>query len=95
MERREIIASLRDKTLQLIEDNGRLRQEYDALSTERDSLKAENRDLKLATATLEKRVSLLELSNGLAGGGVDTKQAQARINQLMREIDRCIALINR
>lgn len=95
MDRRATIESLRDKIGRLIDDNGRLRRECDALSAEREALKTENRDLKLAAAALEKRVGMLELGDSLAGGGVDTKQARARINRLMREIDRCIALINK
>ncbi len=95
MAQKAVIQSLHDKVVRLIEDNRRLRGECDALSAERDTLKTENRDLKLAAAALEKRISMLELSGGLAGGGVDTKQARARINGLMREIDRCIALMNK
>ncbi len=95
MDRRVIIESLRDKVGRLIEDNKRLAGECSALSAERDTLKVENRDLKLASAALEKRIGTLELGGGLAGGGVDTRQARARINRLMREIDRCIALMNK
>lgn len=50
--------------------------------------------LKQTVAELERRIGVLELKEGLTGG-TDSKRAQARINRLMREIDRCIALMNR
>ena len=67
---------------------------------ENDRLFAENRELALrrelkqTVAELERRIGVLELKEGLTGG-TDSRRAQARINRLMREIDRCIALMNR
>lgn len=95
MPQREIIDSLSSKIDRLIEENERLRAECLSLSSEKDKLRTENREHKVAQAALESRVKLLELGGGLTGGAVDTKQARDRINRLMREIDRCIALMNR
>lgn len=90
-----IIKSLDEKIDRLIRDNERVRGEYAAVSVERDSLRKENRELKESITALEKRIRLLELGEGLTAGTADTKQARLRINRLMREIDRCIALMNR
>ncbi len=95
MDQRAIIESLRVKVGRLIGENERLKGECDASSVERDTLRAENRELKLSASALEKRIAMLELGGSLAGGSADTKQARARINRLMREIDRCIALMNK
>lgn len=89
-----IIESLGEKIDRLIAENERLMGEYSAVSAERDSLRKNNRELKETVAALEKRVKLLELGEGLKAGTGDTKQARARINHLMREIDRCIELMN-
>ena len=35
------------------------------------------------------------LAEGLAGGGRNRERARARVNRLVREVDRCIALLNR
>ena len=42
-----------------------------------------------------KRLSDLcaELTEGLAGGGRNREKARARVNRLMREVDKCIALL--
>lgn len=90
-----IISSLGEKIARLIEDNRSAHGERDRLAKECDRLKTENRELKQAAASLEKRVKVLELGQSITGGSGDTKQAKARINRLMREIDRCIALMNR
>lgn len=94
MVQQAIIDSLEEKIKRIIEENDRLREEHAALSKERDMLRSENRDRKSAATALENKIRLLELGGGLTGGSVDTKQARARINRLMREIDRCIALMN-
>lgn len=89
-----IIKSLSEKVARLIEDNRSVRGEREKLVKECGRLKTENRELKHTITALEKRVKVLELGEGFTGGGADTKQAKARINRLMREIDRCIALMN-
>ena len=78
-----------------MEENDRLFAQNRELSLRRERVAEENRELKRTVAELERRIGILELRGGLAGGGADSKRAQARINRLMREIDRCLALMNR
>ena len=94
MPEKAVIKSLSEKVGLLIEDNKRVREDRTKLAGANEKLREDNRGLKQQITELEKRVKVLELGEGLAGGG-DTKQAKARINRLMREIDRCIALMNR
>ncbi len=79
-----------------MEDNDRLYETCRSLGSERDELKEKNKELKQTVATLEKKIAVLELGETLVGrSNVNEKQAKARINRLMREIDRCIALMNK
>ena len=89
-----IIEYIGEKVARLIEDNERVREECASVTLERDTLRKDNRELKEVVASLEKRIKILELSEGLTAGTADTKRARTRINHLMREIDRCIALMN-
>lgn len=89
-----VIEALGEKVGRLIDENDRLASENIELLKRRERMAAENRELKQSVAGLERRIGVLELGAGLSGGG-DNKRAQARINRLMREIDRCIALMNR
>ncbi len=90
-----IIETIREKIERIIADNKRLRKESRELARQRDKLKAGNKELTLRIAELERRIAVLELSKGMAGGRDDAKLAKARVNRLMREVDRCIALLNR
>lgn len=95
MSENTVVKSLAEKADLLMKDNKRVRAERDELAASREKLRTENRELRQAVASLEKRIKVLELGESFAGGNADTKQAKARINRLVREIDRCIALMNR
>lgn len=65
------------------------------LTAERDALKEEKRALEQRVRDLDRELSKLQLSEGLAGGKADKEKARARVNRLMREVDKCIALLNK
>lgn len=90
-----IIENIRHKIERLIEDNRNLAADYDKVCRQRDALRADNRALKEQIASMERRISTLEIAGSLEGGTTDKKAAKARINRLMREVDKCIALLNR
>ena len=81
----------------MIEDNTRLRKECAELVAERDKFRGENRQLREKINELQRKLSLLELGEGFGGTQDEAakKRARAQINRLMREIDRCIALVNK
>lgn len=94
MAEKAVIQSIREKISKLMTDNRQLREGNVKLSAQRDKLKADNRQLAEKIAELEKRINVLELKEGFAGGE-NNKYARARVNRLMREVDKCIALLNR
>ncbi len=79
----------------MITDNRKLRGEMEQAVKQHDKLRGENRALKEELAKAEKRIAKLELQEGLASGGGDKKAARARVNRLIREVDKCIALLNK
>ena len=86
MAAQEIIANLAAQVRRLMAEHAKLRGLCDRMKTEGDALRKENR-------TLQERVRSLE--EELAGGGRNRERARARVNRLVREVDRCIALLNR
>lgn len=98
MAKQQVVNSLIEKVGRVIEENTRLQATAAKALGERDKLRNENKELKARIDQLEARLKLLELGEGLAGG-VNTeesrKRARAQVNRLMREIDGCIALMNR
>ncbi len=97
MAKQPVINSLIEKVELILNENSRLKEECGRLTAERDRLKAENRELKQNAGEMERRIGLLELGGGLAGAkdDADKKRARQHVNRLMREIDRCMALMNR
>lgn len=90
-----VIASVKEKIGRLIAENQKLREECDRVSRRSEKLRADNRRLSERVAELEKRISLLELRDAMTGSEENKKRAVVRVNRLMREIDKCIALMNR
>jgi chromosome segregation ATPase len=75
---------------------------YNNLKTEYDNLKSGNEVLKNNLQEREARIKELEikyerikLSGALLGDGESAAEARKKITELVREIDRCVALLNR
>ena len=95
MSKSAVIEAIQSKVDRLVADNRRLRGEYETAARQRDKLKADNMELVQQADRLQKRIEVLELRESMAGGSEDTKAARARVNRLMREVDKCIALLNK
>ena len=53
-------------------------------------------NLKEEIVKLQEQIKLLKLAKQLDGEGVDkTKEVKLMINEMLREIDKCIALMNK
>lgn len=79
-----------------------LLERYIGLKKQNVELKTENEKLKQLLQEKEERIKILEtryervkLSGALTGGGENATEARRKINELVREIDRCVALLNR
>ncbi len=94
MAEKGIITDLKAQVAVLISDHKRVVMLNSKLLAERDKLLLERRELQEQVSGLSSELSSLRLSDALSGNGVDRDKARARVNQLMREVDRCIALLN-
>ena len=75
---------------------------YDALINETAELKRNNEVLKEAVQDKEAKIKDLEIRNerikltgALLGEGENAVEAKKKITELAREIDKCVALLNR
>lgn len=91
---KNVITELGNRIRQLIDDHKRLSELCAELTAENGTLKAENRTLLEHRKELETELSRMQLTAGLAGDERDRDKARARVNQLMREVDKCIALLS-
>jgi predicted nucleic acid-binding Zn-ribbon protein len=75
---------------------------YSDLKNEIVNLKNEKEELRAALQERENRIRDLELkyervkiTGALLGEGENALEAKRKINELVREIDKCVALLNR
>ena len=93
MAQKEAISRLAEQVKSLIEDHRRKSEQCDRLTAECRDLKEENRSLQERVKQLDSEVANLQLGEGLAGDSRNTAKARARVNRLMREVERCIAIV--
>ena len=91
MESKAVIASLKEKVGKLLADNRMLRAELKKLVAERDRTALQKRNAEEQILALQ----TLETARAFAGSKADNRAARLRVNRLIREIDNCIALMNR
>lgn len=98
MSGKAVIDSIGKNAAKLIGENRHLRGEVERLAASRAKLVESNAKLTAEVALLERRNAVRELAEGF-GGGVsdrgDVKTARARVNRLLKEIDKCTALLNK
>ena len=91
----EVLALLNKKLEELFERYNDLRTKNKELKIEnelvRRSLQEKNEEIK----QLEIKYQRVKLSGALLGEGGNAGEAKKKINELVREIDRCVALLNR
>jgi chromosome segregation ATPase len=79
-----------------------LLKRYNDLRTRNSELRSENEKLKAALQyekekikELETKYERIKLTGALLGEGGNAFEAKKKISDLVREIDRCVALLNR
>ncbi|MEA1886734.1 MAG: hypothetical protein U9N72_05960 [Bacteroidota bacterium] len=65
-----------------------------SLRSEKEELGEKLRDKEKEFLELEEKYNKLQLSGAILGDEESTRLARKRINKLVREIDKCIALLN-
>lgn len=80
---------------ELVNDFNSLKEENMNLKSRNESLKWMLHEREEEMKELEKRYEIIKLSGALLGKGENATEAKRRINELMREIDKCIALLDR
>ncbi len=96
MAQKSIITHIQAQTERIITQYEALEAECDALREERDTLRAQVREQEEQLRQMKAEIQRLRLAEGLAGGRTsDNDKSRARINLLLREVDKCIALLTK
>jgi chromosome segregation ATPase len=91
----EELTLLNKKLEELFERYNNLRIKNVELKNENEAIKhnLQERDEKIKE--LENKYERIKISGALMGEGENASEAKKKINELVREIDRCVALLNR
>ena len=91
----EELKLLNRKIDELVNSYYNLKQEFKNLKSEKEALKAALLDRETEIKELEKKYERVKLFGALLGDGENAIEAKKKITELVREIDNCIALLDR
>jgi predicted nucleic acid-binding Zn-ribbon protein len=91
----EELKLLNRKIDELVNSYGNLKTECENLKTEKEALNVVLLDRETEMKDLEKKYERVKLAGALLGDGETATDAKKKITELVREIDRCIALLDR
>ena len=72
-----------------------MNQEFDSLKEENEKLKEENKKYKKINSEIEEKYNNIKLAKSITGNSDNSHTAKLKVNRIVREIDKCIALLNR
>jgi len=94
-ESNEIIISLKHRIAELISLYQKFKEEKESLIHEKMKLMEQIETLNREKEQLNHQYNTLKLAKTLAANSADSHQAKLKINRIVREIDKCIALLNK
>ncbi|MBR5281632.1 MAG: hypothetical protein IKU22_02490 [Alistipes sp.] len=92
---KSIISHIQAQAERVIAQHEKIADQVVALTKERDELKVEVRKQQEEIMALKAELQQLRLTQSLSGNSTDKAKSRARINQLLREVDKCIALLTK
>lgn len=87
--------SLKDKLVKIKASQDSLKKENQMLKERSTSLSRELGDLQVKFQELKKENERLKLAKTLVSKTSDKAEMKYKVNEMVREIDKCIALLNR
>ncbi len=91
----EIVHNLQYKISRLVERYRSVKSDNEKLQTQNEQLTTKLEESVREMADLKEKYNSLKFSKTIEATSGDVHYAKIRINQIVREIDKCIALLNR
>ena len=88
-----LVSNIKQKAEKLAKKHLLLQKENESLSIKMEEVKKELEDKNQQLLELNDKIKLLKLAKNV--DGESTKEVKLKINEMVREIDKCIAQINR
>ncbi len=90
-----ILKSIQNKLVLLNEKQLRLEKNNSELLTKVSALELRNNELVKMMDEKEESFKTLKLARKMAGDNTDTQGVKRQINDLVKEIDKCVALLHK
>ncbi|HAF28043.1 MAG TPA: hypothetical protein DCG75_03250 [Bacteroidales bacterium] len=95
IEQKDIAATLKDKIKKLLSLYNDLKAENAELKKQTEEYKIQVKNKEAELDFLKNKYNKLKLAKSLLASTGDSHDAKIKINSIVREIDKCIALLNR
>ena len=92
---KSIASSLENKIEKLVDSHHKIRKDLASLKNENTHLTQTIDQQKKAIKDLEEKGKVLKLSKSLSTTNENTTELKLKINELIREVDKCISLLNK
>jgi len=92
---KDIVDDLKNKVQKIMALYADLKQECTELKNENQELKTELKNKESEVDFLKNKYNKLKLAKSISVSANDSHDAKIKINRIVREIDKCIALLNR
>ncbi len=90
-----IIQNIVDKLEKLVKNYKNLQLENSKLQKDNDALKVSLKEKEDSILSLQDKVKLINISKSIDADKEGVKATRLKINEYVREIDKCIALLNK
>ncbi|MDR3235599.1 MAG: hypothetical protein LBT48_02590 [Prevotellaceae bacterium] len=91
----DVIARLTNKHLRLIALYEKIKSENEVCRNEKQAFEDEIDRQRAVIEKLEERNKKLQLAEAFKVSSADTNDAKQKIGRIVKEIDKCVALLNR
>ena len=95
VEQKDIVFTLKDKVKKLLSLYNNLKAENTELKKQVEENKLQLKNKESEIEFLKNKYNKLKLAKSLLASTGDSHDAKIKINRIVREIDKCIALLNR
>jgi phage shock protein A len=94
-EQESIVDELREKVRMIIHKLDKTSEEKARLKQELEKLNHQIKQQETELETLKNKYSNLKVAKTMLAGNDDVHDARIKVNKIVREIDKCIALLNK
>ena len=90
-----VLNSIKEKVHLLMSNNSSLKEQNIELETKVSELKNTLEEQNAEIENFNEKVKMLKMAKSLSGDSEKNTEMKLKINELVREIDKCISLLNK